>query len=62
MVEQWRDPEYRETMLSFLQSPERREQHGELVHRLWQDPEFVDRVTMERVDKIRTGYRTDIEN
>jgi very-short-patch-repair endonuclease len=48
-------------MLSYLRSPERRDQHGELMQKLWQDPEFIDKVTMDRVGKIRSGYRTDIE-
>ena len=61
MVEQWQDPEYRETMLIFLQNTERRRQHGEMMSELWRDPAFIDKIALDRVTKIRTGYRTDIE-
>jgi very-short-patch-repair endonuclease len=61
MVDQWQDSEYRETMLAYLQSPERRDQHGELMQKLWQDPDFVNKIALDRVGKIRSGYRTDIE-
>ncbi len=61
MMEKWQDPEYRQTMLGFLQSPERREQHGKMMRDLWQDPEFIDKVNLDYLVKIRTGYRTDIE-
>jgi very-short-patch-repair endonuclease len=61
MVERWQDPEYRQTLLNYLRDPERRKQHGELMSELWQDPEFADKVTFDRLWKVRTGYRTDIE-
>jgi very-short-patch-repair endonuclease len=59
--EHWQDPKYRQRMLGFLQSPENRARMSQMMLELWQDPEFVGKVVMERVEKIRTGYRTDIE-
>lgn len=61
MLERWQDPDHRQAWLDHLQSEERRRQHGELMRELWEDPAFIEKVVLDRVQKIRTGYRTDIE-
>jgi very-short-patch-repair endonuclease len=61
MIEHWQEPEYRQARLDLLQNEDRRRQHGAVMRDLWEDPEFIEKIVLDRVAKIRTGYRTDIE-